>query len=109
MAKKSKKIAVFTLFAIAWLVLAVIWAGVFVIVKHDHEHIDSAGHPVPNSKNCHICLEIQIAIRLIEAFGRLGMNIAIISFIIYALSFVKKPQQAFCPLNSIGLKVKFNC
>jgi hypothetical protein len=108
MAKKSKKIAVLTLFATAWLVSAIIWAGVFVIVKHDHEHIDSAGHPVPNGENCHICLEIQIAIRLIESFGRLGVSIAVISFITYALSFVKL-QQAFCPLNPIGLKVKFNC
>jgi len=108
MAKRSQKTALFTLLATAWLVLAVICAGVFVIVEHDHEHIDSAGHSIPTTENCQICLEIQIAQRLIEAFGRLGISIAVIGFIVSVLSFAK-PQWAFCPLNPVGLKVKFNC
>jgi len=108
MAKKPQKIALFILLTTVWLVLAVIWAGVFIIVEHDHEHVNSAGHPVPAGKDCRICLEIQIALRLIEAFGRLGVSIAVISFVVYVFSFVK-PQRAFCLLNPIELKVKFNC
>jgi len=108
MAKKPRNIALFTILATTWLALAVICAGVFVIVEHDHEHIDSAGHLVPTGENCRICLEMQIAQRLIEAFGRLGMCIAVIGFIVSVLPFVK-PQWALCPLNPVLLKVKFNC
>jgi len=108
MTNKPQRIAVFTLLAAAWLVLAVIWAGVFVIEKHDHEHINSAGSRVPTGENCRICLEMQIALRLIEALGRLGVCVAAAGFIIYALSFVK-PQSAFNLYNPIALKVQFNC
>jgi hypothetical protein len=52
--------------ATAWLALAVVFAGIFVIEEDDHEHIDVAGQRLPSSENCHICLEIQIAQRLIE-------------------------------------------
>jgi len=108
MAEKPQKRTLFTLLAAAWLALAVICAGVFVIVEHEHEHIDSAGHSIPTTENCQICLEIQIAQRLIEAFGWLGISIAVMGFIVCAL-FFSKPQRAFCPLNPVGLKVKFNC
>jgi len=108
MAMKPRKIEIFTLLASVWLVLAVIWAGVFIIEKHDHEHIDTAGHSVPSGKDCRICLEIQIAQRLIEAFGRLGLCMALAGFFICAFSFLK-PQRIFCPLNPIELKVKFSC
>jgi len=92
----------------AWLALAVIFAGAFVIAEHHHEHIDVRGHRLPTSENCRICYEIQIALRIIEAFGRLGVYIAVISVIVYDLSF-EKPQQVFNPFNPIMLKVKFNC
>jgi len=51
---------------------------------------------------------MQIAQRLMEAFGRLGMSIAVMGFIVSVLSFVK-PQRALCPLSPVGLKVKCNC
>jgi len=98
MTKKTQIITVFTVLAAVWLALVVILAGGFVIEKYDHQHIDS--------ENCQICLVIQISLRLMEAFGRLGMSIAVIGFIIYALSFVK-PQRAYCLFNPIKLKVKF--
>jgi len=100
MAKKLQKKAVFTLLAAGWLALAVIWAGVFVIEQHDHQHIDS--------ENCQICLVMQIALRIIEAFGQLAVCLAVMGFIIYTFSLVK-PQRAYCPINPISLKVKFIC
>jgi hypothetical protein len=108
MANLSRKQAFFRLLAIAWLAIAVIFAGVFVIVEHNHVHIDIKGHRVPAGDNCQICYKIQIALRLIEAFGRLGMDIALIGFIVYVLSFVK-PQTFFNRLNPTPLKVRFNC
>ena len=104
----QRKQTFFYLLAIAWLALAVIFAGVFVIVEHNHVHIDVKGQRVPGSENCHICYEIQIALRLIEAFGRLGIEIALIGFILYGLSFLKL-QTVFNPFNPIPVKVKFNC
>ena len=97
----------FILLATAWLALSVIFAGVFVIAQHDHVHVDIKGHRVPTSENCHICYEIQIAIRLIEAFGRLGVFMAVIGAVVFALSF-DKPQIVFNSY-SFPLKVKFNC
>jgi hypothetical protein len=102
------KIAFFTALITAWLALTVIFAGVFVIAEHDHEHIDVVGRRVPSGKDCQICLKIQIAQRIIEAFGRLGMILAIIGLISCTVSFVK-PQMLFCSKGPIGLKVRFNC
>jgi hypothetical protein len=108
MANLPRKQAFFRLLAITWLAVAVIFAGVFVIVEHNHVHIDIKGNRVPTGENCHICYKIQIALRLIEAFGRLGMDIALICFIVYFLSFVK-PQTFFNLFNPTPLKVRFNC
>jgi hypothetical protein len=108
MTNLQRKTAFFHILATAWLALAVTFAGVFVIVEHNHEHVDAKGHIVPTSENCHICIEIQIALRLIEAFEQLVIGIALIGFILYALSFVK-PQPIFNLLNPAALKVKFNC
>ncbi|GBU27515.1 hypothetical protein R84B8_01048 [Treponema sp. R8-4-B8] len=108
MANLPRKTVLLNIIATAWLAAAVAFAGVFVIVEHDHAHVDVNGHHVPNSDNCRICIEIQIAIRIIEAFGRLGVFIAIMGVVFYSLSF-EKPQQFFYPLNPIMLKVKFNC
>jgi predicted transporter len=102
------KTAFFTVLIAAWLALTVIFAGVFVIVEHDHEHIDVSGRKVPSGEDCHICFEIQIALRLIEAFGRLGLILAIIGFTPCAVSFIK-PQMLFCSKGPIELKVRFNC
>jgi O-antigen ligase len=108
MTNLPRKTAFLTILATAWLALAVMCAGVFVIVEHNHQHIDVKGHHLPTSENCHICLKIQIALRLIEAFGRLGMAIVLIGFMVYALSFVK-PQFIANSFNPALLKVKFNC
>jgi predicted transporter len=100
--------ALFAALTTAWLALAVIFAGVFVIEEHEHEHIDVAGRRLPSSEDCHICLEIQIAQRLIEAFGRLGVIIAVIGFISCAMSLIK-PSAFFYSRKPVELKVRFNC
>jgi hypothetical protein len=105
---KTQMAGLFTLFAAAWLALAVLWAGVFIIAEHGHEHVDYAGHRVPDGRDCRICLQIQIALRLIEAFGRLFICITVAGFTAYAFSFIKQ-FKVFCPLNPIRLKVKINC
>jgi hypothetical protein len=107
MANLRRKTA-FIIFATVWLALSVMCAGVFVVVQHDHVHVDVKGHRVPTSENCHICYEIQIAIRLIEAFGRLAVVMTLIAFTVYVLSF-ERPQLVFNTFNSFPLKVKFNC
>jgi hypothetical protein len=103
-----RKTHLFIVLTTAWLALAVIFAGVFVIAEHDHAYVDVKGHPVSSGENCRICYEIQIALRIIEAFARLGVTIALIGFIAYILCFVK-PQLVFNPFNPLALKVKFNC
>jgi hypothetical protein len=102
------KTTFFTALITAWLALTVIFAGVFVIAEHDHEHIDVLGRRVPSGEDCQICLEIQIAQRIIEAFGRLGVILAVKGLITCTVSFVK-PQMLFCAKGPIGLKVRFNC
>jgi hypothetical protein len=98
MANVHGKTVLFTALTTAWLALAVIFAGIFVIEEHDHDCI---------GEDCHICLEIQIAQRLIEAFGRLGITIAVISFISRTGCLVK--PQIFFSKNPIALKARFNC
>jgi hypothetical protein len=88
--------------------LAVVFAGVFIIAEHNHEHIDIAGRRVPSAEHCHICLEIQIALRIVETFGRFGAIAAIAGIIPCAVSFVK-PQMFFCSKGPIELKIRFNC
>jgi hypothetical protein len=83
----------------AWLALAVIFAGIFVIEEHIHDH---------TGENCQICLEIQIAQRIIEAFGCLGVCLFLVGFIKYAVSVVK-PQPFYFAKKPIELKVRFNC
>jgi len=108
MVKKPRIAAILAFVATAWLALAVIFAGVFIVVEHNHEHINTASHPVPSGKDCQVCLEIQIAQRIIEAFGRLGAIIAVSGFIFFAFSFAK-PRRVFYSLNPVGLKIKSNC
>jgi hypothetical protein len=71
-------------------------------------HVDVKGHRVPTSENCHICYEIQIALRLIEAFERLAVGLVLMGFMVCVLSLVKS-QPIFYPFYPIALKVKFNC
>jgi len=99
MANFPQKIGLFTALTTVWLVLAVIFAGIFVIENHDH---DCTG------EGCHICLEIQIAQRLIEAFIRLGVSMAVIGFIL-CVGPIIKPALLFWIKIPIELKVKFNC
>jgi hypothetical protein len=103
-----RKTAFFTALLAAWLVAAVIFAGVFVIAEHGHEHIDAAGHSVPSGENCQICLEIQIAQRLIEALCRLGVSFFLAGFILSAIPVIK-PQTFLFAANPFALKVKLNC
>ncbi|MDR2484135.1 MAG: hypothetical protein LBD55_01920 [Treponema sp.] len=98
----------FTAAMTAWLVFAVIFAGVYAIAEHGHEHIDTEGRHVPAGENCHICLEIQIALRIIEAFGRLGVSLLLAGFIAYAASCVK-PRPFYFAKKPIEKKVRFNC
>jgi hypothetical protein len=108
MTNLRRKTAFFIILATAWLALSVMCAGVFVIAQHDHVHVDVKGHRVPTSENCQICYEIQIAIRLIEALGRLAIVMTLIAFTVYVLSF-ERPQLVFNSFNSFPLKVRFNC
>jgi hypothetical protein len=85
--------------ASVWLAVAVIFAGVFVIEERDHDCPGEA---------CHVCQEIQIAQRLIEAFVRLGISIFVIGFISYIKFFIR-PQTFFYQVSPIELKVKLNC
>ncbi len=107
MTTKLRKTAVL-LVAAFWLTLAVIFAGVFVIAEHDHEHINAAGRHLPTGENCRVCIEIQIALRLIEAVGRLGVSFVLAGFIVFSAA-AAKPQAFFLSTRSLALKVKFNC
>ena len=99
MANLPQKNILITAVMTAWLALAVIFAGIFVIEKHIHDH---------TGNNCRICLEIQIAQRIIEAFGRLGVGLLLAGFIMYTASFVKS-QTFFFIRKPVELKVRFNC
>jgi hypothetical protein len=78
------------------LVLAVVFAGVFVIQELDH---DCTG------EHCHICLEIRIVHILLEAFERLGMSMLLAGFILYARTLIK-PLVFFCSITPVELKIK---
>ena len=88
-----------TAFLTAWLIISVMCAGIFVIEKYGH---DCTG------EGCHICLEIQIAQCLIEAFGRLGISMVVIGVILRAGTLVKSALLSWIK-NPIELKVRFNC
>ncbi|MDR0525636.1 MAG: hypothetical protein LBG90_07185, partial [Spirochaetaceae bacterium] len=92
----------------AGLALAVLFAGVFVIAEYDHTHIDAAGDRVPAGEDCRICLEIQIALRLIEAFARLGASFFFAGCVLAVMPLIK-PQTFLCAINPFVLKVKLNC
>jgi predicted transporter len=109
MANIPGKRAFFTVIMTVWLAAAVIFAGVYVIAEYDHEHIDTEGRHVPAGENCHICLEIQIALRIMEAFGRLGVCFLLAGFMTHAASCIK-PRPFFFAKKPIELlKVRFNC
>jgi hypothetical protein len=99
MANVPEKNTLFTALTTAWLGLAVIFAGIFVIEEHIHDH---------TGDECRICLEIQIAQRIIEAFGRLGVSVLLGGFVTFAPSFVK-PRIPIVAIKPIALKVRLNC
>ncbi|MDR0708799.1 MAG: hypothetical protein LBF77_01890 [Spirochaetaceae bacterium] len=86
----------------AWLALTVVFAGVFVFEELEHEC---------TGEHCCICLQIEIAIRLIEAFGRIGIIILVAgSTAAFAGIFVKTPAVfPFVPATPVSLKIKCNC
>jgi hypothetical protein len=108
MIAEQKSPAVFIMLAAVGLGFAVLFSGVFVIAEHDHNHIDAEGRHVPAGEDCHICLEIQIAQRLIEAMARLGVCFFLAVLIKYA-AFYLKAQTFFLVKKPIELKVRFNC
>jgi len=99
MANSPRKTYLFTALTIVWLALAVVFTGIFVIEKYNH---DCAG------EGCHICLEIQTAQRLIEAFVRLGASMAVTVFIL-CVGPIINTALLFRIKIPIELKVRFNC
>jgi hypothetical protein len=86
----------------AWLALAVVFTGVFVFEELEHEC---------TGEHCCICLQIEIAIRLIEAFGRIGV-IALVAGSAAVLAGVSaKAPTVFPPVPAtpVSLKIKYNC
>jgi hypothetical protein len=79
----------------AVLALAVIFAGIFVLEEYDRGC---------TGEDCPVCLEM----RLIEAFGRLGLCIAGIGFISCTGCLVKSYMFIFRK-KPIELKVRCNC
>ncbi|MDR1249329.1 MAG: hypothetical protein LBK63_08510, partial [Treponema sp.] len=102
------KIDFFTPLAAIWLVLSVIFAGIFVIEEHDHEHIDALGHGLPSREGCQICLEIQITQGIIETFGYPGASTIVIGYIAGA-PFSVKPLTPFPSKSFVELRVRLNC
>jgi hypothetical protein len=85
-----------------WLALAVVSAGVFAVEKLDHEC---------TGDHCRVCLQIEIALMLIEAFGRIGVIALAAGF---AAEFAGLPAKipAFsrlAPATPVSLKIKFSC
>lgn len=85
--------------ATAWLAAAVVFAGIFVIENHIHDH---------TGDTCRVCLEINIAVRLIEAFGRLGAGCLPACFLKY-VGEAARVRRCFFPKRPMELKVRFNC
>ncbi|MDR2518586.1 MAG: hypothetical protein LBD13_04140 [Spirochaetaceae bacterium] len=81
----------------AWLVFAVVFAGAFVVAAHDHDHTGA---------ECRICLEIQIALRILETSGAAAALPA--RFVKRAASEVK-PRRFLFVKKSGALKVRLNC
>jgi hypothetical protein len=84
-----------------WLSLAVICAGFYIIEERDH---DCCG------EGCPVCLQIEFARRLIEAFGHLCASLLLAAFLA-ALASRAKSLTRLCaaPATLVALKIKFNC
>jgi hypothetical protein len=89
------KTVFFTAVTAAWLAAAVIFAGIFVPGGHDRGCTGG---------ECPVCLEM----RLIEAFGRLGLCIAGIGFI-SCTGYLAKPRLFIFRKRPLELKVRCNC
>jgi hypothetical protein len=85
-----------------WLALAVAFAGVFVVEELDHEC---------TGEHCCICLQMEIAIRLIEAFGRIGIGAFAAGFAAGLAGLSNKVPACFrfVPATPVSLRIKFNC
>jgi hypothetical protein len=84
-----------------WLSLAVICAGVYIIEEQDH---DCPG------EGCHVCRQIEIAQRLIEAFGRLCASLLLAAFMAALASCTKlRTRPCAAPATLVALKIKVNC
>ena len=83
----------------AWLGLAVVFPGVFVAAAHDHDHTGA---------ECVICLEIQIALRILEGTGRAGAAALPVGLAQYPAGAVK-PRRFLFVKKPGALKVKLNC
>jgi hypothetical protein len=84
-----------------WLSLAVICAGIYIIEEQDH---DCPG------EGCPVCHQLELAQRLIEAFGRFCVSLLLAAFLAGLGSRVKlytRPGAA--PATLVALKIKFNC
>jgi hypothetical protein len=84
-----------------WLTLAVICAGIYIIEEQDH---DCCG------EGCPVCLQIAIAQRIIEAFGRFYAALLLAALLADLASRIK-PSALFrtAPSTLVALKIKFNC
>jgi hypothetical protein len=89
------KTAFCTALTAAWLAAAVIFAGIFVLEGYDRGC---------TGENCPVCLEM----RLIEAFGRLGLCIAGIGFI-SCTGYLVRPYVFIFRKRPLELKVRRNC
>ncbi|MDR0550792.1 MAG: hypothetical protein LBG72_02105 [Spirochaetaceae bacterium] len=98
MVKVPRQIVFVTALLSAWLVFAVIFAGFFVIAEQQHDH---------TGKNCRVCLELQIAQRLIEAFALAGAAVLLARFV-KSVTPIKRQVFIFAA-TPLTLKVKLNC
>jgi hypothetical protein len=99
MASLLEKKNICTAALVAWLVSSVVFAGIFVIEEHIHDH---------TGDNCRICLEIQIALRIMEAGARLGISIVVAGGIACAACLLKPPSFFFAK-SPVELQVRRNC
>lgn len=99
MAVVPEKKTICTAVLTAWLVSSVVFAGIFVIEEQHHDH---------TGDNCRVCLEIQIALRIMEAGARLGVCALLSGFIASAASLIK-PRPFYIAKTPIELKVRCNC
>jgi drug/metabolite transporter (DMT)-like permease len=98
MAKMEKRVLM-TAVMTGWLALSVIFAGIFIIEKHIHNH---------TGDRCRICLEINIAQRIVDAGLKLAALCFLACFFVF-VPFARKAPARFFLKSPLELKVRFNC